>query len=586
MSILESRVMSLNLLNANFGFVAPVVSAIQNGSHRIYLQHGPGAGVELVFDWLEEALPHISWTRITQWHTQSVVQLYEVIQTMATSEDRHAGIMLEAYDASFSGIDRGIRQALTAFSRSGVVVIAGQQSLESVWPGDGHWIQCLDHYILPDLSEAACQAFCHSKGIRDDAMVHAIWSVAKGKLGYMVRIGDMLETLRQPIQVESMEGFCIEQIIKPGSRRSQWRMDAQDPLDHVIGLASLLPAISLELVQHVLGFEIGLQGWTLWQQSDVAVHFGNEWYCLPISVGAVVGKVMKRTNEPITRLWKRRLQHILLAKMQSGSLSSEEILAWMQLIGFGGYTELSIKTSTKHGDGDWLLEAFTKDDRRVAGLYGHALSCGTLEIGLDFPEPSLASKASEMLLVRSVLWLGRYQFVRVLDSMSTLDVRLMQQRLGFERGWSRNGPCWELSLSRGFGQWLSSRQNVTAEGFEEGDLLAKKILCELSRPKVIQAIMQRSYGGTLPHDAQTWASWISKAIEPTGSGGANLDQTERNILWAYYKQRRGSHEDVAKMLHISRATYFRMHRRAMQKVGQWISQQLFPDELDVLPTLR
>ncbi|WP_169101960.1 sigma factor-like helix-turn-helix DNA-binding protein [Sulfobacillus harzensis] len=47
--------------------------------------------------------------------------------------------------------------------------------------------------------------------------------------------------------------------------------------------------------------------------------------------------------------------------------------------------------------------------------------------------------------------------------------------------------------------------------------------------------------------------------------GARVDG--KTVLVLYYLDRRGTHEELAEVLHVSRATYFRNHRQALERLA-------------------
>ncbi|WP_415950569.1 hypothetical protein [Streptomyces sp. KLOTTS4A1] len=75
---------------------------------------------------------------------------------------------------------------------------------------------------------------------------------------------------------------------------------------------------------------------------------------------------------------------------------------------------------------------------------------------------------------------------------------------------------------------------------------------------------------TAPHTATVRAlrAWLEEAVDTLAAGPGTADAEAGRILRAYYLDRSGTHWQVARSLHISRATYFRRLRRGVAALAE------------------
>jgi hypothetical protein len=144
--------------------------------------------------------------------------------------------------------------------------------------------------------------------------------------------------------------------------------------------------------------------------------------------------------------------------------------------------------------------------------------------------------------------------------------------LGFQRTAPRGldePDAWLLdtwATPDGYPGWLRelARRGPGPEPADSGDV-ARDALVAFGRPEVLEATQAMEYYRTR-HQGRGGSAdlqaWILDAVR-----SSPLSELQRKVLLIYYVEQGTSHEALAERLQIPRATYYRLHRSALDSMG-------------------
>jgi hypothetical protein len=183
----------------------------------------------------------------------------------------------------------------------------------------------------------------------------------------------------------------------------------------------------------------------------------------------------------------------------------------------------------------------------------------------DAPLALLLELAKEWIHYDVVIWDDRQ-----LEGTGAHHLRAQLDAWGFER--VAIPVAGELPMidfrARPFRVWLE-QLTIQRAPLPDGEVLAnmaREALLATSDPEsLMNTDLARRYLES--HPAASVAAvrtWILDALASASLGDV---PSGRALLTAYYLDRYGSHEMLAEHFHVSRATYFRSHRRALELLG-------------------
>jgi hypothetical protein len=160
-------------------------------------------------------------------------------------------------------------------------------------------------------------------------------------------------------------------------------------------------------------------------------------------------------------------------------------------------------------------------------------------------------------------------------------------RLGFEAESTDRG-VWCLDLTTGLTLWLARISEDRTRGFvnpenpenpanpNEAKIWTRMVLRALENPDQLGEAYQ-ALGRTYFDDPETFRRWIIDAVQTLAAGP---DPVLAEVLRRYYVDHQGSHELLAERMNVSRATYFRLHRKAMRVLATqlWSSNHGWMDQ--------
>ncbi|MDI3269806.1 MAG: hypothetical protein QJR00_03795, partial [Bacillota bacterium] len=118
------------------------------------------------------------------------------------------------------------------------------------------------------------------------------------------------------------------------------------------------------------------------------------------------------------------------------------------------------------------------------------------------------------------------------------------------------------------GEKESLLANPPAISLQEGIAQVKTFLEGCRRGKNLDAhLLAEVFGTIYPHLPRGRAkTWVQNALEDAPF--FREKPILKDILWHYYFRPRKSHEELAHRFHLSRATYFRYHRDALERLAR------------------
>ena len=545
----------------------------------------------------------------------------------AQSETAPVLLGLDQYDAVWSWDEWLRRNVLERLANTVTVIMTGRQPPARIWAGNHLWRERVATYRVTDLSRDEVGRHLTSLGITEPSAHDAVYQVSAGRIGFVARAADALtsrdlETARRiltpsasdaegPISM-AIVSFLVEQVLHPGSRRDAWRAGAgRESVDLIVAAASIVPYFRRNLLQLLVERSVVEPFWAQAVELPIIRRYEGGYYALEEPLRTQIEALVRQTRPWSAARWRHIARGYLISQLDKDDAVNVEA-SWASLVhlmtrGPGVQSNLaSARPSTwtvewlvdpdsvtpsplhpKPGDvltvpAEAVMVARALVLRGPAGdivagarvRRGRATEWGALAIidhvawtgsESDAPLAILIELAKEWIHEDVVIWDDR--------ELGSDGVALRQQldAWGFERG-AVPGVAEMIPVldfrARPFRVWLQQLaiQRTALPDPEPLANMAREALLAASDPEsLMNTELARRYVGVNPGASLAAVrTWILDALASANLGDV---PSGRALLTAYYLDRYGSHEMLAEHFHVSRATYFRSHRRALELLG-------------------
>ncbi len=498
---------------------------------------------------------------------------------------------------------------ITQMRRHGAcVVLAGRESPRRLWPGD-LYAQVAAHR-LNDFDDQTVMDLCNTMEVSDPAFIAEAIAISRGRPrllctmvdGYKLANDEMPHNERANIEFlrPGIASFLLEQVCHPGSRRLAWRAGQGNDLDVdvLLGAASLTTVFNRQILTAIAGPATVNHSWDALIALPFLDAFHGGLYGMPAPLRDRIWRAARQARPWMWEQWTRRAAAYFFEEAaHHATLQTEEF--WSQILPLirtkigeslfetDEWSALDLRLEwtpdarhdddgdgeigreTQLADSDETLTAFRKDGS-LAGF--------VVVDRRSVPRTMVVRKVDERV-GESAAW---YKMVAALlpefvhyDRISwqvgeadrvDLNISRMLEHLGFVRDQTE----WRLDLqSYGYVQWLKDILKAPqGRAPVKPAPVIQEALQVLARESKLEETELAVYWKRIGSPGLLRA-WFLDALTSADLGTVMGGKT---ILALYYLDKQGTHEELAERLHMSRATYFRNHRTALDRLSHALFQ--------------
>jgi len=513
--------------------------------------------------------------------------LLEMVRVMNRTSD-HRGLVwaLDDYDQWYP-VDRWLREQVFPLMSPRIVwVLAGSERVRGHWLGDATWLARVSTVTIQPLDVPQITQLADNAGIREPEDIALVTKLSQGNPKVLQTLVHSLAWLKSSDalvqnRVEPhVSLFLIEQMLHPGSRRLRWRAGwGNDSVDTLVAVASLVRWFDRRLLAEVLDSNLVRKYWDELIAFPLVIEHAGGIYQMAPDVRAPIQEGLGCTRPWSQEWWRRRWLKVLIRESsgERASLFEDQITALVQDILF------PVNVEDCRG-GHWILSEENPAVRHYV-IEGHnGAPAGRLTVEHDLKGRDLQVRAIELSewwalprLFRVVLALlpqasqVRWEIPGDMPSAAREMTLAYLHRMGFADTRDEAGHLVNhLDLSAGYLAWAQEVVKPRA-----GDLPPTEQLVDW----VQQALHAVRDAGTLRETSlyrlagEVWGTTSAdrfqlRLLDALRSADLGEWPEGGDLLYRYYVERAGSHEFLAECFHVSRATYFRSHRRAIQRLTE------------------
>lgn len=458
----------------------------------------------------------------------------------------------------------------------GRVLMTGRTPPSQLWPAGSYMGTQLATFEMPPWDHRQAEHFLRQRGMTDAAMIRQAMALGNGCPQILATLADSL-TLVQEAGAEDATFltdpsrcrlFFLEQLCHPGSRRVRWRAgQASEGLDTLIAAAALVPRFTRAWMQHVVGLELTAQHWEAFVDLPILHAFYGGYYGLSVTSREVIGSAAQTLRPWMWEQWTRRSTAYTLVQVHAGELLITE--AWRQLLpcirpclGEAPLDFTASGASVTFTPGTSAYEARCLDHQGTAQASAECL------------------KTADVLRIRNVVWNPDWPSslpYLIGGLVSTFhDVPRVYWELEDAEspatawltwlGFVRQTPTeWALSLQKRplVKRWQDWTAPPNGPVPDNPVAAVQRILLTLREGHPSLGPEVEAFWKGLARRG-TFRAWFLDALHSADLGQRSEGKA---LLVLYYLDQHGTHEDLAEFLHMSRATYFRNHRQALERLS-------------------
>lgn len=550
--------------------------------------------------------------------------------------DGLAVLMIDDYDRSWSWEPWLREQFFSRLDPRVALLLTGRRPPDRFWAGDRLWREKVVAERLPDLNRDQVAEFLTRSGVAsahaDEVYALSkgrIGFVARAADALAASDADSgrgrLWSSRRSASVASRSmSFLVEHVLHPGSRRTVWRAGAGRPsLDTVVAAASLIPVFQRGLLAEMIGREVVDRYWDALQELPIVHQFEGGYYGIADPLRRRMERLVLRGRPWASSVWRRRAAIALIANVSPDDDVNLEA-TWASLghlarqrywghrrrpdvdLAAGWHFEwqsgrqrpdgvqaltlagpVTAMPHSPHPTRDGHVVTALDDDGRVIGyitmvegsfapwrdvLWVTTLALDPAVAGLQGALVQEAAK--EWVRHQAVMWVAGTFAPGVietgdppLDSVLNF-LRFQGQDVGLR------DAVGVLDFTRlPYHRWLREVITVSDPMPSEEDIaaMARDVLQAVGDPDALvrTALAERYQARNEDATPALVRSWVLDALASADLGDL---PSGRALLTLYYLDKSGSHEALAERFNVSRATYFRSHRRALTLLGEALWQ--------------
>lgn len=480
-------------------------------------------------------------------------------------------------------VDRWFRQAVLAHLGPGVmVVMASSEPLQRLWAGDRLAQARATEVAVRPWSDATTREYLAEMGIAE-TWVPEILAVARGLPALVAPMADAIAADGGSLEGTSAHqrwSFLVERALHPGSRRMAWRAGyAGQSVDTLMAASALVPCFNRPLLETLVGRELVGQHWQHLIDSPVTRALEPGVFGLS---GPLRRELIPLVEEARPWMWRQWLRRVTAWAVQEESLATHRMVA-----------EGILAEATARGLMQFRRQLPAYDRLRWTGRI-HPDACLGLQVvdeGRQIPLAEAAWTLSgsgllEVFSLRVPQDLPEAEYLLWGSLFAHLAIHTEGDGPDFpSRNWPMPDPLprrdsdlaaphWPPTHPKQLALWIDAM--LTPKGAPASDKerteWVREALVRLHQPEDLpRCRLARLYPGhSTPLNIRRWIfdALISPVLE---------NWTEaRAILSLYYVERQHSHEALAERLHLSRASYFRLHQRALKQLADQLLGESVP----------
>jgi hypothetical protein len=563
----------------------------------VYVEGPAGVGKSIAIARLHEAVRSQSG-RIVTTEARRVLpspdavarQLAQVLDDDEAVEDpiaalnrrgRAGGVMwiVEGYPA-WRAVDSWFRSEIVARIGPGVLlVLEGREPLQRLWAGDLAAQARVARIAFQPWTDSTMAAYLSSRGI-EPAWVEPAVAVAAGSPALAVRMADAVAADRVVAPAGTsirIWSFLVERALHPGSRRMAWRAGfADQSLDGLVAAATLVPSFTRGLMEAMVGRDLVEQHWEAFQELPVVCTPGPGVFALPPRLRRGMMPLVEEARPWMSRQWLRRtFKWIVRAdEVATGHPVREAALSAIWARCLAAHTEADpvlarIVWQTTGRPSDQVSRVRVEDADELTAAEAEVVQTeGIIPDRIVLRDVSITGRRVPGLSLLVAAILARVVPSAVISSGVVSDPSVNESD-AFRNLLDGNRPTpEELVLERPVAAVRALHRlfacPMVQPAARPADLV-REALVALNQPERLASTRLAAYWpGPGRPTASVLRRWIHDAL-----ASADLGEwpSGRLLLTLYYVERRGSHETLAERLNVSRATYFRSHQRALQRLA-------------------
>ncbi|MCL6562894.1 MAG: ATP-binding protein [Firmicutes bacterium] len=520
---------------------------------------------------------------ILQHLSQHLGECPDIAQALAALNRRGAQSgavwLIDDYQA-WRPLDRWFRaEVLPRLGPGVMVVLAGVEPLQRLWAGDRLAQARIAEISVRPWADSIVREYLAAMGI-GEAWYPEVLAIAGGLPALLAPMADAILADGGSLQggtTPQRWSFLVERALHPGSRRMAWRAGyAAASVDTLVAAASLVPYFNRPLLEALVGREVVGQHWQGLIDSPVTRALEPGVFSLS---GSLRRGLIPLVEEARPWMWRQWLRRATAWAVQEESLGSHRMVA-----------EGILAEVTARGLMQFRLPLPAYDRFRWTGRLCPDARLGLQVIDEDRPLP--LAEASWTVSGSGVLDVVAFRAPQDLPGAEYLLWGALFAHLAIhtEGDWpelrSRHGSMPALWPPREFSQWPFANPKQVALWIDammrpHGAPASEKERSEWVREAMVRLqqpedLLRCRLAGLYPGHPTPLGirRWIFDAL--TSADLENWAEA-RAILSLYYVERRYSHEALAERLHLSRASYFRMHQRALKQLADQLLGQSAPE---------
>ncbi len=534
---------------------------------------------------------------------------------------RRSGLILavDGYE-DLGAAERWLREQILYHIGAGTLVaLCGRPSPTQLWPGERVWRAFVRPLALGELPAHEASELLARQGIGQEAMRLAAYAAVGGWPRSLLAAADALQTTPACGPAE-VAGRVVEQLLHPGSRRQSWRARGSSG-DELVAAAVALPRVQRDALRVAVGGDVLEQGLDLLMR---IAQGGEGGYRIPERLRVTLAAQVARVRPWQVERWRAAVLNAALARCRAQRGAPLQDDAWREIAALARRTpwHAALHPAAESGAG-WTVQRGDLAEEELGSLPQASSEdkalCGWLMEHAPLALLTLRSAGGGLLSWLSLLPLPvRGGPLPAHALWTSLPPALVH------RGGAFLGPGGETTGAIGgvavlvrssVPDWIISRRVYAATGSLRGplgedllDLLGFQpvspygALCEFEAPGQAHQLLDRlpsapraaaltereralavkeALGRLITGDLDgTRLADFLQARDGEGADpgsylrdallSADLGKPEgtgREILRLYYMERVGGHEGIADRLGLPRATYFRLHKQALSRLG-------------------
>lgn len=514
--------------------------------------------------------------------------------------------IIDDYDAWHSQ-QAWLWPTIATLRRAGAcIILTGRESPRRLWPGEQS--TPIVSRRLNDFDAETATQLCRDLNVQDPHVINEAIAISRGRPRLLRTMVDGFKLLTEEWPAEDdlalerlrsgMASFLLEQVCHPGSRRISWRagQGSDKDVDALVAAAAMTPMFNRQLLTEVVGSAAVMSLWDMLASLPFLDAYQGGFFSMPVALRTRIRQAAQQARPWMWEQWTRKMASFYLHDALHKKTTQTDIF-WDRILPF---------IRTKIGcpvfaEDEWLAENFTLTWGRLSELPGLTYDAANIPsaqaeaLTAFHPDGTTAGYAvvdrsrDNMLVIHDIVEMsdeplvapmlfsvlmrhfpahGKVLWVSKRPSATAERMTLILDHMGFGLPiYKENAaPSRMLDLeTAGYHAWLAHILRAPqAPAPEKPVPVVQEALQVLSSEPQLEETTLAAYWQKIGGKGSVLA-WLLDALTSADLGAAIGGKT---LLALYYLDKQGTHEELAERLHVSRATYFRNHRTALDRLAQ------------------